>query len=141
MKIKLDPGAFIPVRQHPRDAGMDILIPDTLMYQTIVIPSFGTLFIDTGIHIELPSGYAGVIMSRSGLFKNHAVFTSGLIDENYRGAIGVTLLNNSSYPLVLHAGDRIAQLVIVPCIFPDLELVKELSETDRGENGFGSTGR
>ena len=140
MKIKLDAGAFAPVRQHPRDAGLDIMIPDIPVYKQVIVPSYGNVFIDTGIHIELPAGYAGVIKSRSGLFKNHCVFTNGLIDENYRGPIGVTLMNNSPYPLELNPGDRIAQLLIVPCIYPDIEVVDKLSGTDRGENGFGSTG-
>jgi dUTP pyrophosphatase len=92
------------------------------------------------VHIELPAGYVGLVKSRSGLYVNHNISTDGVIDENYRGAIGVTLINNGSTPMKLRAGDRIAQLVIVPCIYPDVEIVDKLSDSDRGERGFGSTG-
>lgn len=142
MKIKLDKGAFAPERQHPRDAGLDLRIPDLFIYRNagIIIPSYGSAFIDTGVHIELPAGYVGLIKSRSGLYANHGISTDGVIDENYRGAIGVTLINNSDTPLKLRAGDRLAQLIIVPCIYVDVEIVDTLSNTDRGADGFGSTG-
>lgn len=142
MKIKLDKGAFAPERKHPRDAGLDLKIPDIFIYRNagVIVPSFGSAFIDTGVHVELPAGYVGLIKSRSGLYVNHNVSTSGVIDENYRGSIGVYLINHSGTPLKLCVGDRIAQLVIVRCEYTDIEIVDNLSETDRGHHGFGSTG-
>jgi dUTP pyrophosphatase len=142
MKIKLDKGAFAPERKHPRDAGLDLKIPDIFIYRNagVIVPSFGSAFIDTGVHVELPAGYVGLVKSRSGLFVNHNVTTDGVIDENYRGSIGVHLINHSDTPLKLRAGDRIAQLVIVRCDYTDVEIVDKLSDTDRGNDGFGSTG-
>ncbi len=142
MKTKLDKGAFAPERQHPCDAGLDLRIPDQFIYRQagVVVPSYGSAFIDTGVHVEIPAGYVGLVKSRSGLYVNRGISTDGVIDENYRGSIGVTLINNGSEPMKLRAGDRIAQLVIVPCIYPEIEIVDKLSDTDRGSDGFGSTG-
>jgi dUTP pyrophosphatase len=81
-----------------------------------------------------------MIKSRSGLNKNKGVQCEGVIDENYRGPIGVVLYNHSNETVQFNRGDRIAQLVVLPCLHVDLELVDKLTDTDRGEGGFGSTG-
>ena len=83
----------------------------------------------------------GEIRSKSGLMKNHGITTDGTIDVGYTGSIGVTLFNNSGYDYTVNKGDKIAQLVIVPIVIPELELVNELDETERGASGFGSSGR
>ncbi len=135
MKIKLDPGANI-TRAHPTDAGLDLYARETQ-----IVCAKEDAFFDTGVHIELPKGTAGLIVSKSGLCKNHGITSTGLIDSGYTGSIGVTLFNHSGYDYKVNAGDKISQLVIMPILTPELELVDELEETERGENGFGSTGK
>ena len=83
----------------------------------------------------------GFIKSKSGLMVNHDITADGTIDAHYTGSIKVKLFNHGDTPYEVKKGDKIAQLVIVPCMLPRLELVDSLEETDRGDNGFGSTGR
>jgi dUTP pyrophosphatase len=96
---------------------------------------------DTGVHVEIPEGYVGFIKSKSGLMVNHDIVTDGTIDSHYTGSITVKLFNLGKKPYRVHAGDKIAQLVIIKCELPELEIVDRLEETDRGACGFGSTGR
>ena len=96
---------------------------------------------DTGVHVQIPEGYVGFIKSKSGLMVRHGILTDGTIDSHYTGSIRVCLFNRSENDLYLQAGDKIAQLVIVKCELPELELVTELEATDRGDGGFGSTGK
>lgn len=137
MKIKLDDGAYMPERAHDNDAGLDLKAPhDTL------IPAGRSIIIDTGVHVELPKNTVGMVKSKSGLMTKRNIVTDGTIDECYRGSIAVKLFNHSQVTdYRIRKGDKIAQLVVLPCLFPTIELVDELTETDRGENGFGSTGR
>ena len=134
LKIKLDKGAIAPTRAHPYDAGLDLYA----MNDGVVI--YSETF-DTGVHLEIPEGWVGFLKSKSGLMVNHNITTDGTIDAHYTGSIKVKLFNHGSLPYEVKAGDKIAQLVIVPCLLPELELVDSLDETDRGDNGFGSTGR
>ena len=92
-------------------------------------------------HIEIPEGYVGLVKSKSGLMVNHGITTDGTIDAHYTGAIKVCLFNNGGSKYEVKKGDKIAQLVILKCELPELELVDSLEETDRGDCGFGSTGR
>jgi dUTP pyrophosphatase len=156
IKIKLDKGAIAPTRGHTWDAGMDLyahedcVIPpaictvdtwraaDAELYDCVEV---GSMVIDTGVHLEIPEGYYGEVRSRSGLMVNHGITTDGTIDAHYTGPIKVCLFNHSGSEYRVKAGDKIAQLVIVPCVLPRLELVDSLEETDRGDCGFGSTGR
>lgn len=135
MKVMLDEGAFAPERKHPTDAGLDLKTPID-----VFIRPKNRAFVDTGVHVELPANTVGMIKSRSGLNKNYGVQCEGVIDENYRGSIGVVLYNHSDKHVTFNKGDRIGQLVILPCIYEDVELVDKLGNTDRGEGGFGSTG-
>ena len=91
--------------------------------------------------VQIPEGMVGYIRSRSGMMVNHGITTDGTIDAHYTGSIRVCLFNHSGIEYPVKAGDKIAQLVIVPCLIPRLELVDSLEETDRGDKGFGSTGR
>ena len=137
MKIKLSKGAFMPERAHDNDAGLDLKAPHDAL-----IPAGHSVIIDTGVHVELPKNTVGMIKSRSGLLTRHNIVTDGTIDEGYRGSIAVKLFNHSKgSDYRVHKGDKIAQLVVLPCLFPSIELVDDLTETDRGDNGFGSTGR
>ena len=137
LKIKLEPDAYMPERAHPTDAGLDLKIP----YNDIISGN-GYLTIDTGVHIEMPHGYYGKIEGKSGLNVLHGIVSlGGVIDEGYTGSIVVKLYNQSRRDYKFLAGDKIAQLIIQPYIAPEIEVVDSLDETDRGENGFGSTGR
>ena len=136
MKIKLDRGAFIPVRAHGTDAGADLRSPiDT------VVPAMGSRVIDTGVHIQLPHGYVGMLKSKSGLNVKYGITSEGVIDEGYTGQIMVKLYNHSNYPYTVMRGDKITQLVIVPCEYVDFDLVDDLEDSERGDDGFGSTGK
>lgn len=156
MKIMLDEGAKMPTRAHTWDAGLDlythadVVIPATkteLHYdplglgfprpETIV----GSAIIDTGVHVEIPEGCVGFVKSKSGLNVKHGLTADGVIDAHYTGSLVVKLYNHTECPYYFKAGDKIAQLVILPCVLPPLELVDSLEDTDRGDKGFGSTGR
>ena len=138
MRVKLDNGAICPFRAHPTDAGLDLFAPVNIEQQ-IILP-FHSVKIDTGVHAELPKGYVGLVMTRSGMNGND-LHCEGVIDDNYRGAIGVRLYNGGCDYYTVDPGDKIAQLIIVPCWLGSCEPCTELTETDRGNNGFGSTGK
>ena len=153
MKIMLDEGAKMPTRAHPWDAGLDLYTPGLVkvpasycrcggydgVYEGFV--QVGSVTIDTGVHVEIPEGYVGFIKSKSGLNVNHGLTAEGVIDAHYTGSIKVKLYNHTNTAYHFRAGDKIAQLVILKCELPELELVDSLEETDRGDGGFGSTGR
>ena len=137
MKIMLEPTAFMPRRAYPTDAGLDL----RSRWHTL-IPAHGSAEFDTGVHIELPHGWYGKIESKSGLNVKHGVVSlGGTIDEPYRGSIVVKLYNMSDEDYVVNAGDKVAQLVLMQYLAPELEVVDELSKTDRGSLGFGSSGK
>ena len=136
MKIKLDKGAIAPTRAHPFDAGLDLYSMNAFS-----IPSKLSGTLDTGVHVEIHEGCAGFIKSKSGLNVKCGLTADGVIDAHYTGSIAVKLYNHKSVDYHIKAGDKIAQLVILPCALLPLELVDSLEETDRGDNGFGSTGR
>jgi dUTP pyrophosphatase len=141
MKIMLDKGAKMPTRAHPWDGGLDLYAPECGCIYTIS-PCGGSTVIDTGVHVQIPEGYVGFIKAKSGLNVKHGLTCTGVIDSHYTGSIAVKLYNH--HPCLrydVRPGDKIAQLVIVKCEHPTLELVDSLEETDRGDAGFGSTGR
>jgi dUTP pyrophosphatase len=136
MKIMLDPGAILPTRAHPQDAGLDLYSRE----EQIILPGESAVF-DTGVHIELPPGTFGQLLSKSGLNVYYNVVScGGTIDEGYTGSINVKLYNLGQKPYMIRKGQKICQLVIIPCVKPELEVVDSLNETDRGNNGFGSSG-
>ena len=137
MKVKLMDGATLPHRSHADDAGLDLYARNDAM----IFPGEGVAF-DTGVCIELPPGTFGKIESRSGLNVKHGIVScGGIIDQGYTGSIVVKLYNLSGRHYFIKAGDRIAQLIIQEYVHVDLEEVDELTDTDRGESGIGSTGR
>lgn len=136
MRIVLDKGALMPTRGHNTDAGLDLRTPVT----RVAYPH-SSICIDTGVHVEIPEGYCGLLKSKSGLNTKFMIQTEGVIDAGYTGSIVVPVYNHSDEPYIFGAGDKITQLVIVPILLPELELVDSLEETDRGDNGFGSTGK
>ena len=137
MKVKLDAGAYMPTRGHETDAGLDIRAKDG----QIVCAKESAIF-HTGVHVKLPHGCAGVVISKSGLNVNHDITSTGLIDEGYDGEIVIKLYNHGGYDYKVEAGDKISQLVVIPELYEDIEIVDDLEQkSDRGSNGFGSTGR
>lgn len=137
MNVKLDEGAYMPERAHPTDAGLDLRCREDVM-----LWKGGSAVVDTGVHVQLPHGWYGSVTNKSGLNVKHGVVVpEGIIDENYTGSIAVKLYNFGEQCYHFNKGDKVAQLVISRYSTPELELVDELEETDRGDNGFGSTGR
>ena len=135
MKIKLDPGAYVPERAHIVDAGLDLRSMETRYVSPGEFESF-----DTGVHVEIPKGYVGLITSKSGLMAK-GITSRGTIDSGYTGSIKAILFNHGEEGYLVRKGDKITQLVVLPCIIDDVELVSHLEETERGDNGFGSTGK
>lgn len=136
MKIKLDRGAFVPERAHVTDAGADLRSP-----VDAVVPARGSRIIDTGVHIQLPHGYVGMLKSKSGLNVKYGITSEGVIDEGYTGQIKVKLYNHGDKPYNVARGDKITQLVILPCEYVHFDFVDELEDSERGCGGFGSTGK
>lgn len=135
LKVVLDPGATKPTRAHPEDAGLDLY-----SREDAIIESGESWTFDTGVHVEIPVGYVGMIKSKSGLNVKHGITSEGVIDAGYTGSIAAKLYNHGRFPVYIQAGQKISQLVIMPIVTPDLELVDSLGETERGNGGFGSTG-
>lgn len=136
IKIKLDEGAKMPTRAHSTDAGLDIYARDEQ-----IVPAKESAIFDTGVHIELPIDTVGMLKSKSGLNVKYGITSEGVIDVGYTGSIVVKLYNHSGFDYRVKAGDKISQLVILPIITPAPYLVESLEETERGDNGFGSSGR
>ncbi len=135
MKVKLDDGAKL-TRAYSTDAGLDLYSRITQ-----IVPAKESAVFDTGVHIELPANTVGMLKSKSGLNVKHGITSEGVIDVGYTGSIRVKLYNHSGYDYTVNKGDKISQLVIMPILTPELEIVDELEETERGNNGFGSTGK
>jgi dUTP pyrophosphatase len=137
----LHPDARPPARTRPHDAGYDLASVEACTLQ----PGERRL-VGTGVAVAIPPGIAGLVTPRSGLAITHGIHplnSPGLVDPNYRGELRVALHNASAEPFDVAVGDRIAQLLLVPFWAPALTVVDELpaSPDDRGESGFGSSGR
>ena len=136
VKIVLNDGAFMPCRAHSADAGYDLFS----CKDTIIHPNRSETF-DTGVHIAIPEGYVGFIKSKSGLNVKYNCQSEGVIDSGYTGSIVVKLFNHGDKSIEIGRGQKISQLVLLPIITPELELAEILEETERGDGGFGSTGK
>ena len=138
---KLNENAIIPTYGTEFSAGADLY---ALPGESITIEPHKTVMIHTGLSMEIPEGYAGLIYARSGLASKRGLAPAnkvGVVDADYRGEIMVALHNHSSQPQTIAPFERIAQLVIAPFLKAEFTLVEELDTTERGEGGFGSTGR
>lgn len=136
LKVVLDEGAKMPTRAHEADAGYDLY-----SREDAIIYNGDSYRFDTGVHVQIPQGYAGVIKSKSGLNVNYGVQSDGLIDSGYTGSITVKLYNHGRAAVRIEKGQKISQLVIVPIVTPELQQVDSLEETERGNGGFGSSGK
>lgn len=136
MKIVLDNSAFMPTRAHASDAGYDLYARERQ-----IVPARESACFDTGVHLEIPKGYVGFLKSKSGLNVKHGITSEGVIDSGYTGSIVVKLYNNSGTDYTVSAGDKISQIVLLPIYTPELELAESLDDTERGGNGFGSSGK
>lgn len=136
LRVRLDEGAYLPQRAHPTDAGLDLRTP-----VDAYIRAGGSTVIDTGVHIQLPPGTVGMLKSKSGLNVKDGIVSEGVIDEGYTGAIKVKLYNHGTEAKQLSRGDKVTQLVVMPVLYPRVEQTEEIQGGDRGNNGFGSTGR
>lgn len=144
--LMLDKGAHAPEKGHKDDAAYDLKTPKSFR-----IGIGESMTIDTGVHMVIPQGYCGVIESKSGLNVKADIITTGLVDAGYTGSIVVKLYRQNMYDaetwsprtkyIEFEAGDKIAQIRIVTVPETELEFIKELPETERGDGGFGSTGR
>lgn len=139
MKITLDAGAVMPTYAHDYDAGLDLYAKSD--GKPVLIPPFGGFRVfDTGVHCAIPQHFCGLVKSRSGLLMK-GIQTDGLVDADYTGSIRIILFNHGECSYTVHPGDKIAQMVVSPCLRPPVGLVEHLEHTQRGDNGFGSTGR
>ena len=136
MKVMLDPGAKMPTRAHKLDAGYDLY-----SREDVWISAGSSECFDTGVHIEIPAGYVGFLKSKSGLNVMRGLLGEGVIDAGYTGSICVKLYNHGNSDVRICKGQKISQLVLLPIVTPDLEEVDQLEDTDRGNGGFGSTGK
>lgn len=137
MKIKkLSNYATIPTRNNSTDAGLDLYSAES-----VTIKSGEGRMIKTDIAIELPDNTVGMICDRSSMGKKGFKVHGGIVDVPYRGSVNVVLWNHSLETQTIECGDRIAQLLVVPILFPTPIEVDELSDSSRGESGFGSSGK
>lgn len=136
INIMLDEGAKAPTRAHEADAGLDVCALEGGWVCNGTCMAFRT-----GLHVQIPQGYVGILFSKSGLNINHGITSTGVIDSGYTGEIIVNLCNNGGKHYEVMPGDKISQLVILPIATPTVNVVDSFEQTDRGDNGFGSTGR
>jgi dUTP pyrophosphatase len=136
---RLRPEAMLPGRAHPWDAGLDLGAAED-----VVVPAGGRAAVPTGLAVAIPPGWAGLVVPRSGLARRHGVTVTnapGLVDAGYRGEVMVLLTNHGDADHPVAAGDRVAQLVLVPVWTGDVVETADLPASDgRGAGGFGSTG-
>ncbi len=137
---RLRADAVVPERAHDGDAGLDLVAVES----AVLAPAGGRATVGTGIAIEVPHGWTGLVCPRSGLAARHGIGVvngPGVIDAGYRGEVRVVLHNTDpDEPFTIEPGDRIAQLVLVPVLLAEVEQVDELSPALRDAAGFGSTG-
>lgn len=138
---KLNENAIVPKYGTEFSAGADLYACEG---KDVTVEPHQTAFIHTGVAIEIPDGLVGLVYARSGLASKRSLAPAnkvGVIDCDYRGEIIVSLHNHSDLPQTIADKERVAQLVIAPCYVADFEEVDDLSDTDRGQGGFGSTGK
>lgn len=132
------PGADLPTRAHPTDAGLDLCAAETVQ----IAPRVVTI-VPTGVAVAIPEGHVGILAARSSLASKKSMTLAngvGVIDSDYRGEIKIPIIPLDGCHNLIQAGQKIAQLIILPIALPTVEVVSELPESVRGLGGFGSTG-
>lgn len=132
---KLDPSAKLPLRAHATDSGADLFA-----LTRTVLPPHAVTHVHTGVCVELPEQTSGIIWGKSSVESKGIKAMAGLVDAPYRGELIVCMYNLNDTEFVFEAGQKVAQLVVLPTIYPSFEEAAELSDTTRGNGGFGSTG-
>lgn len=144
MRVRLDTytdangqerAAKAPSRAHSTDAGLDLYA----MHGGLVRAHQAATF-HTGVHVELPTGTAGILMPKSGMMTHHDLLTFGIVDEGYTGEVLVHIFNCGGEDYSVRPGDKVSQMLIVPVLYEPVEIVDEITGGERGANGFGSTG-
>lgn len=139
MKVKVLPGGFAPSRAHFADAGVDFRTPEAF-----TLRAGESRVVDLKVAVEIPIGWYGLMESKSGLMVKHQIVCEGgTIDAGFRGSIMARMTNRGKEPYHFFAGDKLVQMVIMPCLLDEIETVSSLDDPadGRGENGWGSTGR
>lgn len=139
MKVKVLEGGHMPERAHFDDAGIDFFTPEGF-----TLAPFDSRVVDLKVAVQIPIGYFGKLESKSGLNVKHGVVScGGVIDSGFRGSIKVRIMNQGEDPYTFEKGDKIVQMVLLPCGLFDLERVDKLdpSESGRDNSGWGSTGK
>ena len=132
---KLDPPALLPHRAHATDSGADLFA-----LERTVLPAHTVVKVRTGIAVELPENTSGIIWGKSSVESKGIKAMAGLVDAPYRGELLVCMYNLNDSEFVFEAGQKVAQLVVLPTLYPSFEEADDLSGTARGTGGFGSTG-
>ena len=136
MKVKkLHPDALLPHRAHPTDSGADLFA-----VERTVLPPHAITKVHTGVAIELPENTSGIIWGKSSVESKAIKAMAGLVDAPYRGELIVCMYNLNDTEFVFEKGQKVAQLVVLPTLYPSFEEAEELTDTSRGDGGFGSTG-
>lgn len=135
INVMLDEGARAPSFAHEWDAGMDLYANE----RAVIRPGDWAA-ISTGVHMEIPPGYVGLILPKSGLMSKEGLTCHGVIDTDFTGAIHAIVFNHSQKTYIFEKGDKVTQMIITTCEHPKVRLVDEMKKTERGDNGFGSTG-
>lgn len=135
LKVILDERAFMPEKAHDDDAGYDIRA-----LKGYILRPHKKRVVETGVHIQLQKDTVAYVKNRSSMFSD-GIITDGTIDPGYTGPIKVVLFNTNDEHRLVKRGDKVAQLVLHPILSPQFEIVNKFEETDRGDGGFGSSGR
>ena len=135
LKIKIEEGGYEPIRGHATDAGLDLRSP-----VDVWVHPGEHVMIDTKTAVMIPDGFVGLLTSKSGLMA-HGLTSRGTIDAGYNASIKAVLYNHGKEGYLVHAGDKVTQLIILPIVIPDIEYVDDLGNSERGGGSFGSTGK
>lgn len=133
---KINSDSVLPTRAHSDDAGMDVYV-----YGDVVLEPYSTVALNTGVCVEIETGYVGLIWDKSSIGAKGLKTLGGVIDSSYRGEIKVIVHNLNDTAVSFKSGQKVAQMLIQKVELADIEEVEELSSTERGDGGFGSTGK
>lgn len=136
VSIKLDDGAKRPTKAYEADAGFDLYTP----YE-FTVKAGESAIVQTGVHMVIPRGWCGLLVSKSGLYTKHDIQSTGLVDADYTGGIVVKVTNHGMKDYHFDKGEKVSQIVILPVCDVVLDEADYLPETERGDKGFGSSGR